>query len=63
MAIPSVPPPAAPAIALAPALELSAGVVIVIDAGGDDNRVPTAILAHQARVKRLLSALVDKLIN
>ena len=63
MAVPPVLPPAALAIALAPALGLGAGVIIAIGVGGDGNGVPAAILARRARVKGLLSALVDELVN
>ena len=63
LATPSVLPSAAPAIAPAPAPGLDAGIIIAIGVGGDGNRVSTAILTRQARVKRLLSTLVDKLVN
>ena len=63
MAAPSVLPPAALAIALTLAPRLDASVITAISIGGDGNRVSTAILACWARVKRLLSALVDELVN
>ena len=63
LAIPSVLPPAAPAIVLTLASGLDAGVITTIGVGGDGNGVSTAILARWARVKGLLSTLVDKLVN
>ena len=63
MTVPSVPPSAALAITLALALGLGASIIIVISIGGDGNRVSIAILAYWARVKELLNALVDELVN
>ena len=63
MTIPLVLPSAALAIASTLALGLGVSIIIAISIGGDGNRIFMAILACQARVKRLLNTLVDKLVN